>query len=92
MSDFRVRSANCTAHTDPASAVCTYTVKAKDGRTHTGTMTTCVPPMDDGTRVLEPSKAVLALAARGGRLAQAMAERRAQRCSGHPVGLVSICT
>ena len=58
-----MRSANCTAHTDPASAVCTYTVKAKDGRTHTGTMTTCVPPMDDGTRVDSVTSNTMTMAA-----------------------------
>lgn len=51
MSAFKIRSANCTDATDPAHSVCTYNVKATDGRTYTGSMTTCVAPMDDGTAV-----------------------------------------
>lgn len=46
-----IQSKNCSAYTDPPVAMCTFNVMSTDGQSHTGVMTTCTPPSDDGSRV-----------------------------------------
>lgn len=51
-----IRSSNCSAASIPARAICSYNVSSASGKTHVGTMTTCVAPLNDGTVVDEATQ------------------------------------
>ena len=58
-----IRSSNCSAASIPARAICSFRVSNATGKTHVGTMTTCVAPLNDGTTVDEATQTSMLRAA-----------------------------
>ena len=58
-----IRSSNCSATSIPARAICSFRVSNATGKTHVGTMTTCVAPLNDGTTVDEATQTSMLRAA-----------------------------